>query len=30
VYLKKPFQREPDFAAVSVNYELKELFNRVK
>jgi superfamily II DNA or RNA helicase len=25
VYLHKPFQREPDFAAVSVNYELKEL-----
>lgn len=25
-YIKKPFQREPDFAAVSVNYELRELF----
>jgi len=24
-YIRKPFQREPDFAAVSVNYELKEL-----
>jgi hypothetical protein len=24
-YIKKPFQREPDFAAVSVNYEMKEL-----
>lgn len=27
-YIKRPFQREPDFAAVSVNYELKELFNK--
>lgn len=26
-YIRKPFQREPDFAAVSVNYELKELFH---
>ena len=25
VYIKKPFQREPDFAAVSVNYDIKEL-----
>ena len=25
VYIKRPFQREPDFAAVSVNYEIKEL-----
>ena len=24
-YIKRPFQREPDFAAVSVNYELHEL-----
>lgn len=24
-YIQKPFVREPDFAAVSVNYELKEL-----
>ncbi len=27
-YIRKPFQREPDFAAVSVNYELHELFER--
>jgi hypothetical protein len=26
-YLQRPFQREPDFAATSVNYELKELIN---
>ncbi len=26
-YIKKPFQREPDFAATSVNYDLKELLN---
>lgn len=25
IYIKKPFQREPDFAAVSVNYDLREL-----
>jgi hypothetical protein len=25
VYIHKPFQREPDFAATSVNYELKDL-----
>ena len=25
VYIKRPFQREPDFAAVSVNYEIEEL-----
>jgi len=29
-YIRKPFQREPDFAAVSVNYELKELLNPSK
>ena len=27
-YIKKPFRREPDFAAVSVNYEMKELANK--
>ena len=27
-YIQKPFQREPDFAAVSVNYELNELISR--
>ena len=25
LYIKKPFQQEPDFSAVSVNYALKEL-----
>ncbi|HMM97451.1 MAG TPA: helicase-related protein [Anaerolineales bacterium] len=25
IYIRSPFQREPDFAATSVNYELKEL-----
>jgi hypothetical protein len=25
MYLRKPFKREPDFAAVSVNYDIKEL-----
>lgn len=25
LYIKKPFQREPDFAATSVNYELRQL-----
>jgi len=29
-YIKKPFQREPDFAAVSVNYEMKELLERAR
>jgi len=29
-YIQKPFQREPDFAAVSVNYEMKELIGRGK
>lgn len=29
-YIKRPFQREPDFAAVSVNYEIKELLERGK
>lgn len=27
-YIRKPFQREPDFAATSVNYEWKELIAR--
>lgn len=27
-YLMKPFQREPDFGAVSVNYEIRDLINR--
>jgi len=27
-YLSRPFQREPDFAAVSVNYHLDELLKR--
>lgn len=26
-YLTQPFHREPDFAAASVNYEIKELIN---
>lgn len=30
IYVKRPFQREPDFAAVSVNYELHELIGKVK
>jgi hypothetical protein len=25
VYVRKPFVREPDFGATSVNYDLKEL-----
>jgi hypothetical protein len=28
IYIRKPFQREPDFAAVSVNYELSELIRK--
>ncbi len=28
--VKKIFLREPDFAAVSVNYELRELFRPVE
>jgi hypothetical protein len=27
-HIPKPFKREPDFAATSVNYELKQLFNQ--
>lgn len=27
-YIQKPFQREPDFAATSVNYRWRELLNR--
>jgi hypothetical protein len=27
-YIQKPFQREPDFAATSVNYKWRELLNR--
>jgi len=30
IYVQKPFQREPDFAAVSVNYEMKELISKGK
>jgi hypothetical protein len=26
-YVRRPFQREPDFAAVSVNYELRHLMS---
>ncbi|MXW37282.1 MAG: DUF3883 domain-containing protein, partial [Acidobacteria bacterium] len=29
-YLRQPFQREPDFGAASVNYELKELLSRAE
>jgi SNF2 family DNA or RNA helicase len=29
-YIRQPFHREPDFAAVSVNYEWKELIREVK
>lgn len=29
-YIKKPFQREPDFGAVSVNYELAELLSNAR
>ncbi|MDE3262362.1 MAG: helicase-related protein [Acidobacteriota bacterium] len=29
-YLRHPFQREPDFGAASVNYELKELLSRAE
>lgn len=29
-YVKKPFQREPDFGAVSVNYELAELLVNIQ
>jgi len=25
LYIQRPFRREPDFAATSVNYDLKEL-----
>ncbi|GHU66450.1 RNA helicase [Clostridia bacterium] len=28
VYLKKPFREQPDFAATSVNYSIKELMDR--
>ena len=27
-YIRKPFQKEPDFGVTSVNYELKELLRR--
>jgi hypothetical protein len=27
-YVRRPFQREPDFGASSVNYDWKELWNR--
>ena len=27
-YLREPFQREPDFGATSVNYNLSELLSR--
>lgn len=27
-YIRKPFQREPDFAVTSVNYDLNELLAR--
>jgi hypothetical protein len=27
-YIRRPFQREPDFAATSVNYDLEELLAR--
>ncbi|MCA9500827.1 MAG: hypothetical protein KC588_16660, partial [Nitrospira sp.] len=30
IYIKKPFQREPDFGAVSVNYELAELLSNAR
>lgn len=29
-YIRRPFRREPDFAATSVNYELKELLANAK
>ncbi len=29
-YLRRPFQREPDFAAASVNYTFKELLQRAE
>jgi hypothetical protein len=28
VYVRRPFQKEPDFGVTSVNYELKELLRR--
>ena len=29
-YVRQPFEREPDFAATSVNYSLKELMDRAE
>ena len=29
-YLRRPFHREPDFGAASVNYELAELLERAE
>lgn len=28
IYIQRPFKKEPDFAAISVNYELKELLSK--
>ena len=30
VYIRRPFQREPDFGVTSVNYDLQELLSRVE
>ncbi len=30
VYVRQPFQREPDFAVTSVNYNLAELLSRAE
>ena len=29
-YIRKPFQREPDFAVTSINYDMKELIARAE
>jgi len=29
-YIRRPFQREPDFGVTSVNYDLEELLKRAE
>jgi hypothetical protein len=30
LYIRRPFQKEPDFGVTSVNYDLEELLNRAE
>ena len=30
VYIRRPFQKEPDFGVTSVNYDTAELFGRAE